>query len=388
MMKPINVLMLMLFIVSCRKEDLVPIKTTTTTTKNDTTFYGYKVNSTINDYRYWQNGTPIATDYFVSTFQPILSGQSHTVRATACVTADFNKDGYIDIFNPGFAFSDNSGQKIVGFSFLVWNVEKKIYEHKNLFNDTSFTHFGENIGKTIPIDLNKDNYLDFVIFDNGDEGITNSKDQPIRIVLSDGKGKYDLKEIETSETETYVSSANETRLVGWHKFGGDVADLNGDGIPDLVITCNVVTYIYWGITQYPYFTKTNRAMMTMDNSWGNVNNNGFNESCTHCANFAFNATIVDVNNDKQNDVIISTAEYDNNTPFATHQRILINQGKGRFNDNNILVLPDYKIPHNETHDYIPDDINGDGKIDLIGLGSLGTDTWDIFVYMQIGRAHV
>ena len=164
--------------------------------------------------------------------------------------------------------------------------------------------------------------------------------------------------------------------------GVGVGDVNGDGIPDLVITCNVITYIYWGITDYPYFTKTNRALMAMDNSWGNISNNGFGENCTHCANFAFNATIVDVNGDKQNDIIISTSEHTDNPIFPTHQRILINQGKGRFNDNNILVLPDYKLPYNETHDYIPDDINGDGKIDLIGLGSLGTDTWDIFVYMQ------
>ena len=53
----------------------------------------------------------------------------------------------------------------------------------------------------VPIDLNHDGYMDFVIFDNGDEGIKGSPDEPIRIVLSDGKGHYDLKAIETSELD-------------------------------------------------------------------------------------------------------------------------------------------------------------------------------------------
>jgi len=30
--------------------------------------------------------------------------------------------------------------------------------------------------------LNADNYVDIVVFDNGDEGIPNSPDEPIRIV--------------------------------------------------------------------------------------------------------------------------------------------------------------------------------------------------------------
>ena len=66
-----------------------------------------------------------------------------------------------------------------------------------------------------------DNFVDIVIYDNGDEGIPNSPDEPIRIVLSDGKGGYDLKEIQTSEKEIPV----------WKKEHGDVGDVNEDGIP-------------------------------------------------------------------------------------------------------------------------------------------------------------
>ena len=385
-MKAIITLMIMLVLLSCRKTDdltsIQPIRMTTNAVATDSVFNGYKVNATDNNY--WLKGTPIMSDFFVSVFQPTILGQDHNVRATSCAMADFNKDGYLDIFNAGFLFTGSNGVKqIVGFSFLQWNVTKKIFEPLNLFNDTSFQYFGANINKVIPIDLNKDGYMDFVVFDNGDEGIKNSKDEPIRIVLSDGKGKYDLKEIETSETETYKDTNGNTRLIGWHKEGGDIADLNGDGVADLVITCNVVTYIYWGITQYPYFTKTNRAMMLADNnSYGNIGNNGFGENCSHCANYAFNATIADMNNDGNNDIILSSAERSDNNLFVTHERILFNKGKGRFNDSSVMELQDYKIPNSQTQDYVIDDLNNDGRKDMIGLSSLGTDTWDIFAYIQ------
>ena len=232
--------------------------------------------------------------------------------------------------------------------------------------------------------------MDYVIFDNGDEGIKNPPDEPIRIVLSDGKGGYDLKAIETSETETYVRSSGETSLIGWHKESGDVGDLNGDGIPDLLIMCNVVTYIYWGIPQFPYFTKNNRAIMLADNqSFGNIGNNGFGENCSRCANNAFNCTIADMNKDGQNDIILGSTENPNNNTFPTHQRILMNKGNGRFNDGGIITLPDYKPTMNysngskpQDQDFVVDDLNGDGLNDIIAMNSLGTSSWDIIVYLQ------
>ena len=380
---------------SCGKTDIpVPINNLNESTNNLKvinsldTFTGYKVATNANQLgeSYWLRGTPILTDFFTYAFQTPFPGTNHIYQAVSVALGDFNKDGYLDMFNPGSAFQGPT----VGFSFLIWNPTLKVFENKNLFNDKSFNNFGGNKSKTVPVDLNKDGYMDYVIFDNGDEGIRNSPDEPIRIVLSDGKGGYDLKVIETSETETYVRSSGETSLIGWKKESGDVGDLNGDGIPDLFINCNVVSYIYWGIPNFPYFTKTNRAMMLAENQiYGNIGNNGFGENCSHCANYSFISLISDINKDGKNDILIGTTEDPNNNLFPTHQRILINQGNGRFNDNNIIELPDYKpsikyqqgsVPQNQ--DYVVDDLNGDGLNDIIALNSLGTSSWDIFVYLQ------
>ena len=352
------------------------------------TFNGYKVspNATQLDQSYWLRGTPILTDYFTYAFQTPFRGTDHIYQAVSVALGDFNKDGYLDMFNPGAALNGPT----VGFSFMIWNPTTKVFDNKNLFNDKSFDNFGGNKSKTIPIDLNKDGYMDYVIFDNGDEGIQNSPDEPIRIVLSDGKGGYDLKAIETSENETYVRSSGETSLIGWKKESGDIGDLNGDGIPDLFINCNVVSYIYWGIPNFPYFTKTNRAIMMVDNqSYGNVGNNGFGENCSRCAGYSFGSVISDINKDGKNDIIMATVEDPNNNRFRAHERILMNGGNGKFNDNNIIELPDYKpsnkytqgsLPQNQ--DYVIDDLNGDGLSDIISLNSFGTISWDIFVYIQ------
>jgi len=383
---------------SCSKTDIpVPINNLNESTNNLKvinsldTFTGYKVATNANQLgeSYWLRGTPILTDYFIYAFQTPFPGTNHIYQAVSVALGDFNKDGYLDMFNPGSAFQGPT----VGFSFLIWNPTLKVFENKNLFNDKSFNNFGGNKNKTVPVDLNKDGYMDYVIFDNGDEGIRNSPDEPIRIVLSDGKGGYDLKAIETSETETYVRPTGETSLIGWKKESGDVGDLNGDGIPDLFINCNVVSYIYWGISNFPYFTKTNRAMMLAENQiYGNIGDNGFGENCSHCAAYSFNSLIEDVNKDGKNDIIIGTIEVPNDSkdiPFPTHQRILFNQGSGKFNNNNIKELPDYKPEINysqgnrpENQDYVVDDINGDGLNDIIALNSFGTSSWDIFVYIQ------
>ena len=383
----INILLFSL--ISCTKTD-IPAPINNSIINPIDNFTGYKVSSDAYQLgeSYWLRGTPILTDFFTYAFQTPFPGTNHIYQAVSVALGDFNKDGYLDMFNPGAAFQG----PVVGFSFLVWNPITKVFDNKNLFNDKTFNNFGGNKSKTIPVDLNRDGYMDFVIFDNGDEYYSQaSKNEPIRIVLSDGNGGYDLKDIETFENDTYTSTDGSIKKMPWKKEGGDVGDLNGDGYPDLVINCNNANYIYWGIGVFPFFTKTNRAVFIADNeNWGSIGNNSFGENCSMCANMTFNSLIDDVNNDGQNDIIMSCAEDPNNkvsfnAPIvATHQRILINQGKGRFTNSSVITLPDYKLynSNSQTQDYIVDDLNGDGLKDLIGLNSQGTSSWDIFTYIQ------
>ena len=337
---------------------------------------------------YWRN-SGLMMDLIISVFQKPLATNKFAVEQNfwggalqAITTGDFNNDGWIDVFNAGGAYAGNGSS----FAFLMWDPIKKSFYDTTLFNDKSFKTFGGNRHTCVPIYLNDDNFVDFVIYDNGDEGIPNSPDEPIRIVLSDGKGMYDLKQIETSEKELPI----------WKKEHGYVGDLNEDGIPDLVIVSNQFVYIYWGKKDFPFFTVDKHVTFVGDiQNFGSKANNGFGDVVAGVAGSAFTARIIDINKDNKNDILIGTSElhFDKYAYGNTQQqRLIINQGKGRFNNNGIIKLPfNYSNDNILTmiQDCLTDDLNGDGLLDIVALTSQNDATknfnwapWDILVYIQ------
>ena len=336
--------LLFLFLFSCKKDVITTVNISTIGNVETNVFIGYKVNPNAKQLgrNYWEN-IPIPADLMLSVFQTSLkSNNGHTEIETEAVSfGDFNLDGYIDIFNTG---GSHNGP-YTGFTFLIWNPTFKIFEQKNLFNDTSFKVIGGNPNKIIPIYLNGDDYVDFIIFDNGDEDIPNSPNEPIRYVLSDGKGRYDLKSIITNESEPETWS---------RKYGGNVGDVDGDRIPDLIIVSNTILYVYKGISTYPYFTETNRIKY--------ININVINQ--------VFDVEIHDFNNDGKNDIITIGKE----DTLGLTQKILINYKSW---GDSVIKIPLHKIGNNfETKDYI---IDGDN---IITLGHNMNNTWSLHVYNQ------
>ena len=366
------IIILIVFLFSCKKDVVSPInitENTTITPPKDSTFLGYKVDTLLLKTMgagYWKN-TGVPLDVIVQSFQkPYGNRTTYGTFFGSLIAGDFNGDGWIDVFNAGASWQGVQAT----FTFLIWNPLTKIFEEKNLFNNKSFNSFGGNHGNSIPVYLNNDNIIDLVLFDNGDEGISNSPNEPIRIVLSDGKGGYDLKEIKTQEDEVPV----------WRKEGGDVGDLNGDGLPDLVITCNMFVYIYWGVKDFPYFTTNKHATFVGDvDNFGYKSNNGFDEKVSNVAGQSYNAIITDFNKDGKNDIIFCVGE--NN---QINQRILINQGYGRFNSNGLILLPKFPDANSTINqDYIVDDLNGDGLNDFIALRTIGDyQSYGISIYTQ------
>ena len=338
-------------------------------------FPGYKVDPNAKKLGrdYWKN-TGVMSDFYTAFFQKPLQTYQGAKYGTFLVTmmcGDFNNDGWIDIFNPGASYQGPQAN----FAFLIWNPKTHVFEEKNLFNDKSFSSFGGNKNKTIPVYLNDDNFLDLIIVDNGDEGIQGSPDEPIRIVLSDGKGGYDLKAISTSENESPV----------WKKEAADVGDLNGDGFVDLFITENMFTYIYWGVKDFPYFTKVKRARFVGDfTNFGETSDNGFGDKPKYLAGNVYTATIKDFNKDGKNDIILGVGEDKVGNPVQRQSKIMINTGGGRFTDESVMVMPFYSTDSQSflNQDYEMDDLNGDGLNDLIAVNTPDYRTWNIFAYIQ------
>jgi uncharacterized repeat protein (TIGR02543 family) len=324
---------------------------------------------------YWEN-IPYPADLYLSVFQKPATPPNTDIRTSPSAWGDFNLDGYLDIFNPGGSYD---GYSNTNATFLIWEKGAQKFIEINLFNDKTIKILGGNTHTVIPKYFNTDDYIDFLVIDNGDEGRINpGKDEPIRLVLSDGKGGYDVKEILTTEYDNFFTIMNQ------RKIGGDIGDLNGDGIDDLFLACNSITYIYWGIPQFPYFKKEGRIFFASDFDNPIFNGEIGKSVCNECADHVFSAKIIDIDKDGDNDIVAYGADKID----AYYQRIFINSGNnGVFTNSNIIKLP---LNHSTDIKYIQhlfvNDINNDGKLDIVYLLNQGSFyRWDVLTYIQKGN---
>jgi hypothetical protein len=335
-------IILSVFIIGCSKED-IPTPIQPTPVENTNEFKGYKVATNAKQLgtEYWEN-TNVLSDLMIGVFQknyevfPLPQGDAYCVWTQAICNGDFNNDGYIDVFNAGTAYN---GKK-ANLSFLIWNTTTLKFEETNLINDK--TNFIGAPTKVSPVYLNGDNYVDLVIHGHADEGKPNSNES-VTLCISDGKGGYDLVKLELEPKELL------NRLAHEH---GDVGDLNGDKVSDLLVVANTHTYIFWGIDSYPYFT--NKDYVTI------------NSDC------AFYSKIKDINTDGYNDILIGT---------NVKNRILINNGNKTFTDKSINYSSALTNAIN-VFDYIVDDLNGDGLKDIVNISAINHKNWAIEVYIQ------
>lgn len=341
-------------------------------------FPGYKVDLNAKQLgkEYWEN-LSILSDLMVISFQqPYGSRTRYSTFLNQLVCGDFNNDGWVDVYNPGATYDGIQGS----MTFLIWDPLKKTFEEKNLLKDKSITSFDGNKIKVIPEYINGDNYVDLVLFTGEDEANFIYSPKKIKLLISDGGGQYEVVEVD------HITPAISA-------VGGDIADLNGDKIPDLVLTYGAVFKILWGQKNSPYF-KTSTAPIfpfPIVNLFGGTpvyftNDNGFGESCLSCIeNNVNDVNIIDINKDGWNDLVLQQTEVDSDLSNGFSTKILLNKGGGKFNNSSIVRLPHFNASSSKAinqEDYRFDDLNGDGKIDIIAVNQVEYRTWNIFVYLQ------
>ncbi|MHA8095624.1 VCBS repeat-containing protein [Aquirufa antheringensis] len=320
-------------------------------------FPGYKVQPFVKlqEAQYWRD-CGVVWDVIMKKFGKSPSNGEWNSFFPQIITGDFNKDGWIDIFNPGTG--SFQGNVFDNLQWLIWNPTLKTFENKNLFVDKSFKKFGGNQRRSVSSDLNNDGYTDVVIFDHGDDipvqGAANVL-QPIRIVLSNSTGEYTLNDISATPKIEYNHS-------------GDIGDLNGDGKLDMVIMTGDKVFISYGESQFPFWGKN----VVSFEAW----NASLPQWQRDIAGSKYNATICDINNDGENDIIFGGGGGD---------RLLINRGKGNFNESSLIRLPKNPQSNFFTNDFRVVDINSDGLNDIVLSHCLNYDNWGISAYIQTSK---
>jgi hypothetical protein len=256
----------------------------------------------------------------------------------------------------------------------LYNPSTKRFDDVNLIND------GNKVlnyaGKIIPYNLNDDNYIDLIVFTD------DSETESIKLIVSDGKGKYDVKPI-LQDVDRQIL----TTCCGYGKttkYGGDIGDIDGDGVGDMVVAADNFVFVYKGIKSFPYFTTEGLHLKFIENDkiFENVNN------LPVAAGSVFNIVTKDIDNDNDIDILFLNVEKVISGEPKYGQKILINSGNGKFKKEDVINLPFYGRDEHQNIDYVIEEQTGN-IIASTGFGINGKSSyWNIFVYTKINGSYV
>ncbi len=332
-------------ICSCSKEEIepqipVPQPQLLRRSTESFDFPGYRVDpSRKTDREYWSH-VPILTDIITYRFNRNIDSLNPDWNGftTQQIAGDFNLDGWMDVFNPGAG--RYNGKVVDYFSWWIWNPQTRTFDTWNLFTNVKGRHFGQNQYKSIPVFLNDDAYMDIVLFDTYDEARPLVSYEPLRIILSDGKGGYELKDIPLG--------------FGKYLHSGDIGDIDNDSIDDIVLCTGEEVIIGKGTKQFPYFQE-----------WQRLKSSLVSRNCYY-------ASIKDIDQNGLKDLVLGC-----NGDSGNENRILFQDTKGEF--SRVTLLP---RNNGLNLDYLYEDLNGDGKTDIIGLTNFFYNSWAFTLYEQ------
>lgn len=259
-------------------------------------------------------------------------------------TADFNKDGIGDIFNPDFGYDAPpfpGGQN----SYYLSSGGKLSSATASLPQRLAQNH-GTSIG-----DINHDGYLDLLV--NALNDRTGNANQ---LLVNDGTGHFTLSQ--------NLLPASMTRLV----FNGGntwsmLRDLNGDGWDDMVLG--------------EWDNGIPATMVYLNDGKGSFANSTPIEVPTSGIDreIVIGIETIDLNGDALPDMMMSVTNGGEHGAFykVPYIQLLVNEGNGKFRDETDLRLPQARTGSGpSTYWYLSNtaiDLNGDGFQDIVTDGA-------------------
>ncbi|HEU4851386.1 MAG TPA: FG-GAP-like repeat-containing protein [Telluria sp.] len=263
-------------------------------------------------------------------------------------TADFNKDGISDIFNPDFGVDAPPFPGGQNSLFLSDRTTGQLHNATATLPQALRQNHGTSIG-----DVNKDGYPD--IFVNALNDLTRNANQ---LLINDRTGHFTPAQ---SLLPAVLNPAGHDNGNTWSLLD----DLNNDGYADIVL----------GTFDFSPFPS--RVFMN-DGTGSFANAQAFNLPRSGVADeIVVGIETMDLNGDALPDLVLSVSNGGPNSGFykKPYLQFLINDGGGNFHDETALRLPQSTAsndPSTDTAFYLsatPVDLNGDGYEDLLADGA-------------------
>jgi hypothetical protein len=276
---------------------------------------------------------------------------------------DFNNDGIIDFFDTGVLWVSDSGT-YMDQSHLFPDF---MYENSPYMN-LGYEWEGEDIGiflhDTITGDLNNDGYQDVyapngtIVFGTADNPLCCGSEYQYNEFFT----KFLLINSGTADLSEYDPTIFDKDLVYKRVISGWVSDLDADGYSDLVVGIADTPYwgrVYWGNSKGTFIEEKTRLPKKY---WSRTD-------------APLQIQALDFDNDGELDLVAQTVEEDipNGIYYESHTyQFFKNLGNRKFKDVTAEVFPEYEIFHEKKGPsgmgggrLMIEDFDGDGDLDII-----------------------
>jgi hypothetical protein len=271
------------------------------------------------------------------TFQPVVTYDSGGNRTFSVVLRDVNGDGKPDLLVANNCASADCTNGSVG---VLLGKGDGTFQPAVTYDSGGFEAQSVAVG-----DVNGDGKLDLLVANAICLNVAACGTGSVGVLLGNGDGTF-------QSVVTYTSG-------GFSAASLKVADVNGDGKPDLLVTNTCVS---------------DGAFECMTGSVGVLLGNGdgtFQAAVSYDSSgtSASSVSVADVNRDGKPDLIVANncGDYGNYGCAAGSVAVLLNNGHGAFH-----AASNYGSGGYEADWEAVADVNGDGKLDLV-VANLGTD---------------
>ena len=268
------------------------------------------------------------------TFQAPVSYNSGGVNASSIVVADVNGDGKPDLLVANQCTSGNNCSSIV-----LGNVGVLLGNGDGTFQAAvSYSSGGEYGASVVAADVNGDGKLDLLVA-NACVGVSNCANGGVGVLLGNGDGTFQAP-------VSYNSG-------GYDASSIRVADVNGDGKPDLLVANNCV--------------DDNCASGSVGVLLGNGDGT-FQAPASYTSDGVdtYSIAVGDLNGDGKPDLLVANNCADSNCANGT-VGVLLGNGDGTFQS-----AIHYNPGGDEAQSIAVGDLNGDGKPDLLVANLCGS----------------